>query len=104
MSKTTIDFMAAAIQTFKQRSEQYGESYKRHGEVMRALFPEGLTICGVEEFNRFGILNMIVSKLLRYTNDWHNPHEDSIHDLGVYAFINQELDMANREPTKGKQK
>lgn len=102
MNKTAIDCMAEAIQTFKERSEKYGDSYKEHGIVMQALFPNGLNLIEIEEFNRFGALNMIVSKLVRYTNDWHNPHEDSIHDLGVYAFINQELDKIKL--TKGNKK
>jgi hypothetical protein len=37
---------------------------------------------------------MQVSKLIRYTQAWENRHIDSSHDMGVYCFIQEELDRA----------
>jgi hypothetical protein len=91
-SKTTLEIMLAAAETYKERNKQYGDSYLRHAAIMKALFPKGLELNTNEDFNRFGVMNMIVSKLVRYTQNWYQPHIDSIHDMGVYCFIGQELD------------
>ena len=85
------DCMAQALKTYEQRKGQYGDSYLRHGKVMQAIFPAGIKLESREDFNRFGVLNMIVSKLVRYTVNWKDPHIDSIHDMGVYCFIDEEL-------------
>ena len=98
MIKAT-DCMEKALATFKERNVQYGDSYTRHGEVMHKLFPTPLVLKGdgVDAFNRLGVLNMIVSKLVRYCQNFNSPHIDSIHDLGVYAFILEELDTNLKE-------
>lgn len=87
-----LDCIEAALETFKARNTSYGDSYLRHGIVMSALFPDGIELKTQEDFNRFGVLNMQVSKLVRYTQSWDRPHIDSSHDLGVYSFIQEELD------------
>lgn len=95
--------MENALNTFKQRASQYKNSYLQHGEVMKALFPDGIKLDSVEHFNRFGVLNMQVSKLVRYTQSWNNPHIDSSHDLGVYSFIQEELDQTHQANKKRQQ-
>lgn len=84
-----------AAETFKQRNELYGSAYKRHGEVMKALFPNGLAVLTVEEWNRLGVINMLVSKLVRYTNNMEcngpGGHQDSAHDMIAYAAMLEEL-------------
>lgn len=92
MNMKAIDCIEAALKTFKERNAVYGDSYKRHGEVMAVLFPNGLKLLDEEDFNRFGILNMQVSKLIRYTQAWNERHIDSSHDLGVYCFMQEEFD------------
>ncbi len=91
---SAADCMRAALETFEQRAKVYGDSYTRHGEVMAALFPKGVELTSKDDFNRFGILNMQVSKLIRYTQSWHDRHIDSSHDMGVYCFMQEELDRA----------
>ena len=61
----------AALKTVKERKALYGHSYL---------------------VNRYGALSLIVTKLVRYCNKWDKPHQDSIHDLGVYAFILETVD------------
>lgn len=94
---SAADCIAAALKTFKERAVVYGDSYTRHGEVMAALFPEGLQLTTKDDYNRFGILNMQVSKLIRYTQSWDDRHIDSSHDMGVYCFMQEELDRAFHE-------
>ena len=45
--------------------------------------------------NNFIAVNMIVTKLIRYCNQWSDKHQDSIHDLGVYSFILEDIDDSN---------
>ena len=92
--------MRAALNTFEERARVYGDSYTRHGEVMKALFPNGIKIETVDDFNRFGILNMQISKIIRYTQSWQDRHIDSSHDLGVYSFMQEELDRKHHHNLK----
>jgi hypothetical protein len=91
MMPTPIENMEQAIETFKERNKTYGDNYLQHGKVMQALFPNGVDLKTLKEHNRFGIINMIVAKLTRYCQG-AQPHKDSIHDLGVYAFMLESID------------
>ena len=91
--------LSKAQETFLERSN-YGSTYNQYGEVIKALFPKGLPLwpeTSAEEMNRFGNLTMIVHKLMRYCNQWDNKHKDSIHDLGVYAFIQEGIDDSTKD-------
>jgi hypothetical protein len=91
--KRAPDFMEEGAATFRERNKVYGNNYHTHGEVMMKLFPDGVELKTVADFNRFGILNMKVAKLTRYCNNFSTGgHQDSIHDDGVYSFMLEELD------------
>ena len=92
MKRSPVDCMEEAFKTFKARNKDYGDNYLNHGRVMMALFPKGVNLKTIEDYNRFGIINMLVAKLTRYCQGWPKSHQDSIHDLGVYAFILESLD------------
>ena len=92
-----IACMEEAVGTFRERNKIYGDNYHQHGKVMMALFPNGVNLSTEKEWNRFGIINMIVSKLTRYSQNWPESHEDSIHDMGVYSFMLQSLDSEDKE-------
>lgn len=85
-----------ALKTFEQRGKAYGNSYNQYGEVMKVLFPNGIELKTIDDFNRMGLLNMIVSKLIRYSNQWETKHKDSMHDLGVYSFMLESYDDSIR--------
>ena len=98
MEVTPLKNIEEAVKTFKERSS-YGNTYSQYGEVMQALFPEGLPKINnlseygrKEEINRMGNFVMIIHKLMRYCNQWDKMHKDSMHDLGVYAFIQEAID------------
>ena len=84
-----------ALKTAEHKGKRYGHSYMIHGEIMNSLFPNGLKCESVEDWNRLGAVNMIVTKLIRYCNQWPDKHQDSIHDLGVYSFILEDTDDSN---------
>jgi hypothetical protein len=89
---TPIECMEEAIKTFQERHKVYGNNYLTHGQVMTALFPEGIKLQTVEDWNRFNALNLIVVKLTRYCHSFVSPHADSILDLGVYSCMLGSLD------------
>jgi hypothetical protein len=93
VDKNAGDLLREAADLFKQRNEQYGPSYFTHGPVLSALFPYGMRLQTPEDFNRFAILNLVVTKLVRYCNNFHfGGHQDSIADLAVYAKMLEEVD------------
>tara|TARA_R100000742_G_C4259604_1_gene77409 strand:+ start:427 stop:732 length:306 start_codon:yes stop_codon:yes gene_type:complete len=87
-----IKNLKQALKTFEERGKSYGDSYNQVGKVMAVLFPNGVELKTEADFNRMGLLNMIVSKLTRYANQWEKTHKDSAHDMGVYSFILEAFD------------
>jgi hypothetical protein len=87
-----ISNMERGAATYRERNKRYGNNYKRFGEIMMALFPDGLTINTVEHWNRMGVIHMIIAKMSRYVTDPKRGHLDSAHDMGVYSFMLEELD------------
>jgi hypothetical protein len=91
--------MKEAIETFLERQKQYGEAnYLKMGKVLAMLFPEGITAKGVEDMNRLILFVMLVLKVTRYSENFdRGGHQDSVHDLGVYAFILEAFDDQMRD-------
>ena len=98
MTKTVPEILRECASTYEERNKMYGDNYKKFGAVMKAIFPEGVALYGVENFNRFGIFVQCVSKLTRYSESLNKGgHQDSAHDLSVYAAMLEEL--TNADPT-----
>lgn len=84
--------MIEAAKTFEERGRVYGESYLRYGEIMEAMFPDGITIKGADQFNRFALFFHCVNKVQRYSQNLEaGGHQDSAHDLCVYAAMLESL-------------
>lgn len=83
-----------ALETFVERRKVYGDSYIVHAKVMAAMFPDGVSLDTEVDMARWSVLNLILIKLVRYSRDFKSPHQDSIHDCGVYSFVLEELDQA----------
>jgi hypothetical protein len=77
-------------ETFRERNKVYGDNYKRVGEVMNALFPDGVELKTVEDYNIWHLFELMIVKLTRFTNS-NLTHEDSIHDAAVYAAMVESL-------------
>jgi hypothetical protein len=73
-------------ETQKERGATYKESPLKIGHVLKALFPIGVNLISAECMNKYHLLIMIVSKLIRLCNTGLS-HEDSARDLGVYACM-----------------
>ena len=84
-----------ALKTFVERRAIYGDSYIKHAKVMAEMFPDGIDLKTEVDMARWSIFNLIMVKMVRYSKDFYNPHQDSIHDAGVYCFVLEELDQAH---------
>jgi len=93
-SKQTVsDILQNSAKIFEDRDAVYGSSYKQFGSIVDALFPDGIELNTVEDFNRWGVFHMMLSKVNRYANNFKKGgHKDSLADLITYAAMLQELD------------
>ena len=91
---TVHELMENAMKWYAEKGQVYGHTYKRFGLIMSALFPGGLTIKSVDDWNRLGVLVPIVGKLLRYTNLYQDPKRgaEELDDMAVYTFILESID------------
>lgn len=94
MRENTPDIrLEKAAQLFRDRNTTYKDSYKNVGLLLKALFPDGITLDSEEDFNRFAVVVMIAGKLDRYFSNYEEGgHQDSLADLSVYAAMLAELD------------
>ena len=94
--KTPADFLEDAAEIFKEKSKEYGDSYKTFGKIMLSYFPYGLKLKTEKDFTRFGILNIMISKTDRYCKNFTNGgHQDSLLDLSIYSTMLKEIDNDN---------
>ncbi len=75
-----------------ERHETYGDSLGMIGGVAAKLFPNGIELVTPEDFKRYYLIDMIISKLARYLTDFRQPHHDSMLDIGNFAFMLCQLD------------
>lgn len=79
---------------YEERNPVYGDNYKHGGHILKGMFPDGLYLTTPEEFNRFHLLVMMMSKLSRYAATLNKGgHVDSLNDIAVYAMLARECDM-----------
>jgi len=97
-NKTTVPEMLEELaELYKQRNKLYGDNYKTHGDVMIALFPDGIKLKKPEDFNRYSCFKEILTRCGRYAYSFDNGgHEDSLRDISVYAQMLRELDNEQR--------
>lgn len=87
------DRLRALGDLFTERSRAYGPSYQEFGAVGKALFPRGIRLETEEDWKRWGVLSLMLTKLHRYVLNWENGgHGDSLDDLAVYAMMLREVD------------
>jgi hypothetical protein len=72
--------------TFKERNTTYNDNYLIVGQVMAALYPDGITLKTPEDFIRYHFVDWMVGKLSRWVRTGMT-HDDSIKDAAVYATM-----------------
>lgn len=97
LKQTVPQMLCSAADIYEQRNKIYGNNYFRFGTVAREILGN-IELKSAEDFNRFGILVQILSKITRYGENFkRGGHDDSLDDLAVYAMMLKELDIAARE-------
>lgn len=95
--------LVGAAETFAERNKVYGNNYEMVGRIMQAMFPNGITLKTVEDYNRWHLFELAIVKLSRYAVNYEaGGHQDSIHDMIVYLAMVQELDRqaeADKKPS-----
>ena len=92
--KRAPDFLEDGAATFRERNAIYGDTYLEFGRMCAAIFPEGIRVepGDVAGFNRLGVLVQAIGKIARYgANFSKGGHQDSAHDLMVYAAMLEEV-------------
>jgi hypothetical protein len=77
-------------------------TFAKHGAIMATLFAghDGIKLQSEHDFNRYHLLVQICVKLARYVENFEQGgHQDSIHDLAVYAAMLGAYDVRDRSPT-----
>lgn len=83
---------------FAERNGVYKDNYVIVGEVMRALFPDGVQISLSEDFERWHLFELFIVKLTRYAVQYkEGGHDDSLNDMINYLAMLQVLDQEGRE-------
>ena len=91
------EMLEELAELYRERNKQYGDNYKTHGDVMMALFPNGIKLKKPIDFNRYSCFKEMVTRLGRYAHNYDNGgHEDSLRDISVYAQMLRELDNEQR--------
>jgi hypothetical protein len=80
-----LPFLKRMADTYQERRGTYGPSEQRFADLMLAAFPTGLTLSSRSDWVRYGLFHQIMSKISRYAKNFHEPHVDSVHDIGPYA-------------------
>lgn len=95
--ETVSESMTNAAELFFRKNKDYGDSYKRTGEIMTMIYPNGINLKTAEDFNQYNVLTIMIGKIVRYTNTKgsdvinHESVKDTLTDLGVYAFMLKDL-------------
>lgn len=82
----TPEILEQMAVTFRERNAIYGDNWRTHTAVMRACFPEGITLKGEFETGMYAWFSIIMGKMTRLANAGFR-HQDSIHDIAVYAAM-----------------
>lgn len=85
-ARTAADILAHGAATFRERNANYRDNAVQVGEVMRSLFPNGVTLKTEADHHFYHLFELMVVKLTRFANS-ELKHTDSIHDLMVYAAM-----------------
>jgi hypothetical protein len=89
-SPTAADILEAMAATYRERNAVYGDNFYQVGAVMAILFPDGVKLHTAADYNLWHLFELMIVKLTRFANTGLS-HQDSIHDLGVYAAMVEHL-------------
>lgn len=85
--------LAELAKLYQQRNDQYGDTYKRVGNVLWEIFDGKINLETTDDINRFVTFTMVIMKMCRYAQSFDKGgHADSLDDAAVYAQMLREID------------
>jgi len=91
--KKADEMLIESAEIYAERNKIYGDGYKTFGKLVKALFPDGVHLETEEDFTRWGVFQMMLSKIHRYSQNFtKGGHYDSLIDLSTYSAMMNELD------------
>lgn len=84
------DVLADMAITYAERGNVYKDNFRVVGPVMTALHPDGVKLLTEKDHELFHLYSLIIVKLTRFATS-ELTHQDSIHDLAVYAAMIESL-------------
>jgi hypothetical protein len=88
--RTAADVLTDAAAIFRERNANYKDNAVLVGNVMKALFPNGVVIHSAADHHLYHLFELMIVKLTRFVKS-DLKHKDSIHDLAVYAAMLEPL-------------
>lgn len=88
--QTPHDILRGMARTFEERNRVYGDNYRMVGQVMKALFPNGITLLSSDDYDVYHLFELKIVKLTRFAISGLS-HRDSIHDDAVYSAMIESL-------------
>lgn len=89
----TLEAMAS---TFRERNKVYGDNWRMVGRLMAVMFPDGVKLKAAQDYDVWHLFELMIVKLSRFAIG-RLEHEDSIHDLAVYAAMIEAILKQRRE-------
>lgn len=87
------ELLRQAADLFEERNRVYGNNFEMVGEIMEAMFPDGVTLRTAADHNRFHLFMLKIVKLSRYAVNYEDGgHEDSLDDDIVYTAMVAAMD------------
>lgn len=81
---------------YKDRNGNYKDCWLMTGAVLKIIFNDGTKLKTSSDFTKFQVINMIISKIIRYvTSDM--KHQDSVDDLITYAAMLSSLNAMEKD-------
>lgn len=84
---TIFDAMAG---TLRSRAADYGYNAAKVAKVMQIFFPDGVKLDSEEDHEAWHLFELVIVKLTRFVNSGLR-HQDSIHDMAIYAGFVERL-------------
>jgi len=93
-----VQVLQKAIKIQEERQKRYGTIYQQIGGIMKGMFPNGVLLDKEEDFVRFCLFHMTVTKLTRYAGAFKKGGDfDSALDLSNYGSFLASLTEENEE-------
>jgi len=87
---TAADILESGAATHRAKNAEYKDANVLVGKIMEILFPNGVTLRTAADFEKWHLFELLVVKLTRFVTS-ELEHQDSIHDLMIYAAMIESL-------------